>query len=76
VAKFQYKDRWQVESVVRQLRAAKRDAPCEYCGTGEACASDCHDSEIVVLSTGYAEVWETGHVTQDGACIFEALPEK
>ena len=46
--------------------------PCECEMRGECC--DCHSSEIVMLSTGYAEVWRNGDVTQFG-CIIADVSE-
>lgn len=43
--------------------------PCEFCDNGQC---DCQDSETVILSTGYAEVWKNGEVIQHGSVVWRA----
>ena len=47
---------------------------CEHCSADEGhdtvCVSDCYTSEIVMLSTGYADVWCDGDVVQYGRVVW------
>ena len=53
---------------------------CPHCsdekGEDTYCESDCYTSEIVMLSTGYADVWYDGEVVQCGRVVWTAEVEE
>ncbi len=56
-----------VEKTIKGLREPDEHVDCD--GDGISC--DCFVSEIVMLSTGYAEVWRDGDVVQSGKVVYK-----
>ena len=64
-----------MEEVVN--RSDKRECKRAYGSMQRKCTDckgrcDCNDSEIVMLSTGYATVFRVGHVVSHGRLLYDA----